>query len=541
MDTKLSRRSLLVGAAATAGIAAGATIASTSHAAEAPSDKQGQWSWLTAPDPIADSDVAKTLDCDILILGAGSGGVPAALYAALHGAKVVVMSKGATHEANGWCWASYNDVHDEECGVAPYDPMAWREKIAARTNGRCNLQMFSNMFDRSGEVAAWIEKAMADVMPVSYMTDNAQGRVNEATHLTYFWAYDGDLSTRYAAFHEALGHMIEMAESEGAEFLWSTPAVQLATNEAGSVVGAYGQQADGTYVKVNASQGTLIATGNVKDDPEMMAYWCPLGAGLWSLTAAIGSHTGDGHKMAQWVGARMDEPPVATGFASTNWGDGVGAFHGQPFLRVNICGERYTREDYTKGSIGENYEGQFIVAQTCYQPEKRCYQIVDSRYPQIVGESKAETFKALVESGDIVKGAALEELAEKIGVPADTLLATVERYNEVAESGQDLDFGVTPEFLELVGGVHEGPFYALEQSGCVGYTIGGIRTNRELQVVSAKNGLPIGGLWVCGNALGGQWGNEFNYESFGATNKMGAVVGGILAVKSMLGSFDEAM
>lgn len=41
--------------------------------------------------------------------------------------------------------------------------------------------------------------------------------------------------------------------------------------------------------------------------------------------------------------------------------------------------------------------------------------------------------------------------------------------------------------------------------------------------------------------MGGQWGYEFSYQDFGGTNKMGAVVGGVLAVKSMLGTFDEAL
>lgn len=116
----------------------------------------------------------------------------------------------------------------------------------------------------------------------------------------------------------------------------------------------------------------------------------------------------------------------------------------------------------------------------------------------------------------------------------------MERYNAIVESGIDSDFGVDTETLAHSGGVHEAPFYAIKQTGCLGYTIGGPRANRELQVVD-KQGEPIEGLWICGNALGGQWGYEFSYQDFGGTNKMGAVVGDVLAVKSMLGTFDEVL
>lgn len=542
MDSSISRRSLVAGAAAAAAglAAAGAASAAPAQAEEA-SEPAGQWSWSVAPEPVADSDVARTIDCDILILGLGSGGVPSSLYASLHGAKVVVMTKGGAPEANGWCWAAYNGRHNDEMGVTPYNPLDWRHRLAARTNGRCNLEMFGNMFDRSGEVGAWVEDVMADIKPLSHRPNNEGGRGGtETTHYIYYWVNDDDLSTRYVAAAEAFALMVEKAEENGAEVLYDTPAVQLATDADGNVTGAYGLDADGRYVKVNAAKGVLIATGNVKDDPEMMQYWCPVGAGLPSLTAATGSHTGDGHKMAMWVGARMDEPPVATGFSSTNWGNGVGTFHNVPLLRVNILGQRFTREDLAKGDIGANMEGQFLVTQTCYQPEKRCYQIVDSRYADIVGESKVEAFEQYVASGDIVKAGSIEELAEALGMDPDVLGATVERYNELADGGADLDFGMDTEYLEQIGGVKDAPFYAIEQSGIVGYTIGGIRTNRELQVIRT-DGTAIGGLWVCGNALGGQWGNEFNYENFGATNKMAAVVGGILAVKSMLGTFDEAV
>ena len=70
--------------------------------------------------------------------------------------------------------------------------------------------------------------------------------------------------------------MSDKAEEAGAQMLWDTPAVRLCTSEDGATVtGAIGQNADGEYIKVNASKGVLLACGDVTDDPEMVECCCP--------------------------------------------------------------------------------------------------------------------------------------------------------------------------------------------------------------------------------------------------------------------------
>ena len=75
------------------------------NAADAPSGS-GHWSWSTPPEKISDSDVSETVECEILVIGLGSAGVPATVYAAAKGANVVTFSAASTAEAEGaYCGA----------------------------------------------------------------------------------------------------------------------------------------------------------------------------------------------------------------------------------------------------------------------------------------------------------------------------------------------------------------------------------------------------------------------------------------------------
>lgn len=519
-------------AAAAAG-AMGSIGAAAAQADETETVSPSVFDWMVAPEPITDDQIAETLECDILILGAGSGGVPASLYAALHGADVVVMTKGADIEPIGWSTAGYNTRYDAEYGIN-YDPVTYRAEYATASNGKGNIAMYGQMMDRSGEAMDYIADLVADEMP--FHVDPYEvlaGEDGPATHMVYYWLRGDDLATRYAAFSDGLHLLQTKAADAGARYIYNTPAQQLVMDESGACTGAIGLNEDGTYVKVVASKGVLITTGNIISNPDMLAYFAPQLAGNPSVSP-YKSATGDGHRMAMWVGAKMDQPPLCVGAASTDGAsvgniDQPGIYYNRPWLRVNINGERFTNEALSG-------ESQLATWADTIQPGKVVYQICDANYAPVARD--AETFERFVTNGQIVTADTLEELAELAGVNPDGLVASVNRYNEICANGQDVDFGVPAETLELVGGVREAPYYAIRQTPSIGFTIGGIRTNKDLQVID-ENDRVIPGLWVAGNALGGQWGYLFPFRWFGATNKMGAFVGGMLAVKSMLGTLDQ--
>jgi succinate dehydrogenase/fumarate reductase flavoprotein subunit len=109
----------------------------------------------------------------------------------------------------------------------------------------------------------------------------------------------------------------------------------------------------------------------------------------------------------------------------------------------------------------------------------------------------------------------LEELAEKIGVPAENLKKTVARYNEIAAAGDDTDFG---KRRELLTSIDEPPFTALKWGPSLLDVFGGALTNARLNVLDTNHD-PIPGLYAVGNAAGGMYAVDYplllNGNSYG--------------------------
>lgn len=88
-----------------------------------------------------------------------------------------------------------------------------------------------------------------------------------------------------------------------------------------------------------------------------------------------------------------------------------------------------------------------------------------------------------------------------------TFKATVERYNQMADAGEDTDFG-KPAYR--LSDVKTAPFYAARIAGALLVTIHGVITDVNSQPLN-EAGKPIDGLYVCGNDQGGFY--PHNYPS----------------------------
>lgn len=507
---------------------------------------ENRWSWSVAPAAPSDDEVSEEVNCEILVVGLGSGGVPATVYATAMGADVVAITAGDCPEGEGAYIGAYNTKYDDQYGIV-YDPAELRAEYSYWGFGSNNSDVTGTIWDRSGNAVDWFAEYCNDVWPYECGPDST---INEgihiretATHMVYVFPDPNEEQEQervYNGFPKFLQAACDKAEAEGARIYYSTPARQLIREEGGRVKGAYAQKEDGSYLKINASLGVLLATGDFHQNDEMLEAWLPLMRGDLTTRNPYGNAQGDGQKMAWWVGAGQDTGPFNIGLcwphdftfaqnSPSRWGS-------LPWLRVNIAGERYTNE--TIGSH-EWYSTSPMCMIDVKQPGHTGYQICDSKFGQMLenNESEIAIFQDCVNRGVIFSADTIEELAQKVGFTnPDRLVETVARYNEMCTQGSDTDFGVPAEYLAY-SSVTEPPFYCMHREVLKQWTDGGVNTNRYGQVLDTEHE-PIEGLYAAGNIRSGLAGTHYLWKSFGS-NKLNATAGSMLCVKHMLGTWDD--
>jgi succinate dehydrogenase/fumarate reductase flavoprotein subunit len=127
---------------------------------------------------------------------------------------------------------------------------------------------------------------------------------------------------------------------------------------------------------------------------------------------------------------------------------------------------------------------------------------VDNYQTVLAGFGLGYTTLAMVEESVDVVANTLPELAEKMGLPLENVLSSIERYNEQCETGHDSDYGKDPRRLFPI---KSPPYYAcaFESAGML-VVMGGLEVNGKLQPLNDK-GEPILGLYATGNAAGGRY------------------------------------
>ncbi len=484
---ELNRRQFVTSAAAVAGASAIAGLATTAVADEAAEAKTG--SWRDRPAPI--TDIAETVDADVVVVGAGIGGVCSVLKAAQEGVKTVCLQKSPYVLTHGGNFGAINDRFQKEAGNPEIDPMDILQHHLKYNNYRPQFDFAKVIFAESAETLEWI----ADSTDTTWKA-STPGEKN---------MMDWDNTTFVTGHSNSAGKAIDLAnviaekaQELGAEFYFSCPGVDLVTDENGRVTGVIGQNADGDYIQVNASKGVILATGDYGSNYEMCAEMCPWVVGTHNYYQP-NDNTGDGHKMGVWLGAKMETLPhtkmahIHNSIDGTNLTDSP--VKSDPFLWVNQDGKRFANEHMEYAMVCNTVREQpgdvfFVVhdanfsvksdpflwvnqdgkrfanehmeyAMVCNtvreQPGDVFFVVHDANFsdqrqaflnPR--GPVKDEAVEAAIDLGYTVKADTLEECAEAFGIPAETLVETVARYNELVAAGADEDFGKPAEDMKPI-------------------------------------------------------------------------------------------
>lgn len=543
MTKDLSRRGFLTGSAAVGALAAfglaGCSPAASGDKAAGGSKKDAaKTTWRDQPEA---PEITETVEADLVVVGAGNGGIVAAATAAQNGAKAIVLEKAGQIAQAREAIGALNAEADHQEDVAKL--MNHANQVES---GDANMLMYKTWAEKSGEMITW----MKETLEPKGMCFPFEWHAPDDPHAYYPAMCYNPIMGEYmpdGPNYGAYAHLEVLADvftnDLGGEIRFNTPAQQLVQDESGKVTGVIALDADGKGIQFNASNGVIICTGGYGANTEMLndlaegnTKWC----GLTSAT----TETGDGIRMALWAGAQLEAGgaamiwnrailPDGFEFNDDRMGGDIFLPGSQPFLHVNINGERFMNEDQCypmSYAAGANQPGHYswIVWDGDYWEDIQkfdtggCSRLTPApsgtAFNADVYDCEQITKEHLdsfwldprLENGSLKKADTLDELAKAMEFDAEqtaTFKATVERYNQMADAGEDTDFG-KPAYR--LSDVKTAPFYAARIAGALLVTIHGVITDVNSQPLN-EAGKPIDGLYVCGNDQGGFY--PHNYPS----------------------------
>ena len=527
-ERSVSRRDFLRGAG-TVGVAAGAMAAlggagvavAAEEAAEAGENAYGlacDTTWVpvrkaACPGPrgpvgfedreIAADELAATEDCDLVVVGAGIAGLMAALKGAEEGASVICAEKMTRAPAGFDCFGAVN-FNLKEC--TEIYKVHLIDEMHRAAYWRVRPEPIRTYVDRSGEATdfwqAMLDKGANGFVITKVEQAPSSNGMPAVTPLidTELGFYDSpclppDAGVRsgYSGIYVCL-EMQEVAKQyDNLELRFSTPAVQL-IREGDRVAGVIVKNPDGSYGRINAGKGVILATGGYDANPELMEAWTrPEDYATSSWWNPGWGTTGDGHLMGIKVGAQMDPCPQPV--MNFRWGNPDSFFDARTWnaiyfgLMINPEGKRFVREDLPFQGVSNAQNAQPGYGAGCFQ-------VFDENMME--GMNDDATIQEFKDKGWLFEGATPQELGQAAGIDGENLAATIERYNGFFAGGVDEDFNrdlaVTMPFTGK-------RFFALTTNSCVLATVGGLTIDGNCQVLDTDDKV-IGGLYAVGNASG---------------------------------------
>ena len=486
---------------------------------------------------------ARVMDFDVVVVGAGAAGVPAAGWAAELGAHVALLQKESHVVSQGNCGSAIIRSRSTEAGIEK-----WIHHTNALCDWRADTKQLRAYAKHSEEAMMWLYNRAGFTTETEYgdgskVDDNANSAalLNDGDQLSAFRSTSGDFTGvwkdrtdtyDYGDDHcyfwapwigpkpynvgHALRNIVKNVQEKNPnlETFFSTPAVRI-IKDGNKVTGIIGKNSDGEYIQFNASRAVILATGDYTNNPAMVEKYCP---DIAEFDKKQRNKTGDGHIMAIEAGAEME--PLGHTKMMHDF-DSALMFE-EPFLYLNMEGERFTNE-YT----GFVYMGNILRTQPSYKGtmldpghedgSKGWYcmiydddymslpkdAFVDGPVPPFVMEKfipgavehPQGVFKNLI---DLHRCDTLEELAKELDIPFDKMKASIDRYNALCDAGCDSDFGKPAQYMNKI---EKAPFWGARKHIRVSAEVSGVIVNECGQALNSE-GKPIEGLYCVGN-LGG--------------------------------------
>lgn len=596
-EMNVTRRNFLSGAALVSAAIAGAGLAGCAPQSAAPAassssagetlgatgaanstvgfDGTGTLPWLGEAPAISDDQMEEELTADVVVVGLGAAGVPAARAAAEAGAKVVCLESSSHLNSVASDMAIFGGQTQAQWGRG--DGFLDKKMVVNMHMEECShhvsQSIISRYYDESGAALDWFVGASKNL----YMAPESYAEIPTDAQANYMFPYmypvpetydytKEDLpcyptSVGFSSLATVMADNLQAAVDAGAEVRYSTKGVELILNDEGAVAGIYAQAAgsDG-YIKITAPS-VILATGDYLANEDMMKFYAPecVENGINILSIDLddeGNYTnvGEGHKMGAWAGAAIEQwhAPMIHHMGGGAGADGRGVIGNNGYLWLNLRGKRFMNEDLP---------GQQLENQVELQPQRKAYQFFDASWPEQLAYFPAAhgvaciyrdeplpeytasglrinvrtpaDIDAAVEEGRCLKADTIDELLGMIeGIDVETAKASIERYNELARAGEDTDFFKSSQRLFAL---ENGPFYAAE-CGCaltLG-NLGGLESDEDCHVYNTDREL-IPGLYAAGATQGGRFAVQYPISLKGLSCGMCMVYGKIAGENAAAG------
>ena len=525
--------------------------------------------WLGTEPDIDEAAITETVDTDILIVGAGNGGMFAAAYAAANGLNFRVIEQNANVQDTRHWYGAVDSAAAKEAGEPATDKAKLLSEISRYASGKCDQRVVKTWINESAAMHDFMRSILEDkygwVCDFTSGSEAAWPAENAEHNTDYLYPVQ---EHNYMASESASGTprnelLLQYIQELGYDVDFKTSLAKLEKNSDGRITGIIAQSTeDDHFIRYNANQGVLLACGGFPGNPYMMEQLDPLGTSVTTACSYSPADKGYGIRAAVWAGANLDKeaapmlfdrgivaPGVDAGYVDSDSAFGGKAFPGkirqynpgtQPFLKVNRNGERFANESCPYNDIvyAAAHQPGRVYAQICdaniLEDAKRFHTIGCSAQTRNGGEKYIQgKMDEAIEAGALFKCDTLDELADKMGFTGaakDTFLATVERYNELYDKQNDEDFGKPAYRLSAI---RTAPFYGCWLGASLLTTEQGIAINEKGQALDTNN-QPMEGLYITGDMSGSFFAN--NYPCLMAGVAMGRTLTfAMKAIKQMAG------
>lgn len=442
-------------------------------------------------------DRIRQVDWDIIVVGAGTAGLPLAIFASRRGARVLLIDAaprigGTLHLSSGQMSAAGTRLQ-QTLGIDD-SPQEHYDDVMRISRGTANPEILKLAVDNAAAAADWL---MDCGFKVKAGHPVLSGGHDPYSKRRYFWGERGGLSVL-----EVLERELQPELDRGnVTLLLGTEVTSLLRATGGAVTGVIARGDDGRTARYRGRSVVLTCGGYIANaklfeqlegvrDYGNTVYAFSRGAGITMGVAAGG-----------YVRGQECHQPLFNAVLASDTVPSPLLLHllTDPAYRpaweiwVNVRGERFVREDTP--SFDEKEKA--LAA----QPEERCWVVLDDailqQSPSLSREwAKSDIIAAFGVYPLFYRASSLAELATMTGIDAAGLRATVTAYNEGQAVGRDL---LGRDHMPLP--IAKPPYYAIRMQGYYLLDTAGLAVDGRLRVLT-RHGAPIPNLYAAGELLG---------------------------------------